>query len=409
MRWVVLILLIGTSLCMGESTKYPKKFVVRKSEGNVLVWQPWKSAWETVTTGDKIWENTLVQVGNEGSLTFGVEAAEGFSGIKANSLEFTINTPMILRLRDDVPRKTRIEDYFIPQIPSVLDAQKNQKQLSFQFQEAWERFAANVLPQSMSKELLKKAATEEKIETGMKIKAKRIKIFNPPNGMMAITERFPYQFRLSWELAPEPNIEYGIRVWQKDEKRPEPMDFTQYDYYSVRFNREGRYLVQIVSKEGRYQSDVRELNVVLPLSDRGDPPSSLAVHRPPQLNLPPPNFVYLVKEFPTSVTFTWERPSAATGAQLYEFQLTTPDGKSLFKKSTQEESFTLKMSTPGNFMWSVAATPERLLAGSGNSTLYSERRTVILNAFDTEKAGMASLERLLAVKASRVFYLESGF
>ena len=76
MRWVVLILLIGTSLCMGESTKYPKKFVVRKSEGNVLVWQPWKSAWETVTTGDKIWENTLVQVGNEGSLTFGVEAAE---------------------------------------------------------------------------------------------------------------------------------------------------------------------------------------------------------------------------------------------------------------------------------------------------------------------------------------------
>jgi hypothetical protein len=317
----------------------------------------------------------------------------------------TLNSPILMRLRDDVPRRLTLNDFFIPKLP---DAKPDKDMLALMYEslsEAWERYAANLLPQALKAKLFEDAKKGESPDATVSMRAKKIRFYTPAAGALSITTSLPEEVRVSWKHIPEQNPNYAVRLWSPDKPRPEPLAFTTQDFYTVKIPKEGTYLVQITTEDGRYQSEVRQFSIVLPMSNRGEPPSLTHVNLPLPLLLPPKNFVFHSEQLPVSITFEWDRPNAAQGRQVYTFVLSDQNGKELYKRDLSEMVFHLKFSNPGTYRWFVAASPAGLNLQNPVRT-FSEVRT--LSVFPALKtlAGKDPLEELLAVSADRLFYLE---
>jgi hypothetical protein len=407
MKYACLLLLVLSALADGARLpETRKRYLVKEVKGTVLAWPPLAPAWIELNQGDPIWEDTLIQVSHGSSITFEVSMAEGFSGIKAESMIITLNTPVLMRLRENIPRRLVLNDYFIPKIPDVKP-EKDVMELMYEtFGEAWERFAVNVLKQDIKPKFLKSLADEAEQAASVSMRAKKIKIYTPAANALSIVSTLPQELRITWKAVNAPNMSYGVRLWQPDKPRPEPMAYTTQDFYSVKVVKEGKYLVQIISQDGRWQSEVRQFSMVLPMSGRGEPPSLTHVNLPLPLNLPPRNFVFHTQELPVSVAFDWDRPNAATGPQVYTFVLSDGKGKELYRRDTSDMTFNLKFTTPGDYRWFIAAVPT-VPNPESPPRIYSEVRTISIRAPLKYEAGKADpIEELLATNASRVFYLE---
>ncbi len=396
-------------LCVSASAKQPetrKRYIVKEVKGRVLAWPPLAPSWREIVQGQVIWEDTLIQVSREASITFELTVTEGFTGIKAESMIITLNSPVLMRLRENIPRRLVLNDYFIPKLPDMPKDDKGVADLMYEsLGEAWERFAVNVLHQDIERKYLKDLKEMPEMESSVSMRAKKIKIYTPAAGALNIVTNLPQEMRITWKKVEEKNVSYGVRVWQVDKARPEPLAYTTSDFYSIKIAKEGKYLVQIQSQDGRWQSEVRQFSMVLPMSGRGEPPSLTRVNLPLPLTLPPRNFVFHSERMPVSVTFEWDRPNAAVGHQIYTFVLSDEKGKELYRRDTSDMTYNLKFTNPGNYRWFIAATPQAPDVDSP-PRIFSEVRTIsILKPLQTI-AGADPIEGLLSISASRVYYLE---
>lgn len=393
---------------LGQGASIPR-FRITNVKGNILAWPPWSSEWQHVKSDDQLWEGTMIQVGSESSFTFELDAEAGFDGLKADSMKITINVPMVLRLQGGIPRRVTLEDYFVPRLPDVTQAKGAGSQpIYYSLREAWERFAATVLPQAVRSRLFD-SALNDKFETSVSVQAKKIHIHYPTEGAIAITDKLPHEIRLSWRKIPIPDVSYGVRVWSDEEHRPPPLGYTREDYYTVRVLKEGTFFAQIITADGKWQSEVRRFSVVLPMVGRGQPPTRKAVIKPIPLQHPPKDFVYLTKKWPVSMTFEWERPNSAKGKQVYEFTLSDLTGKPLFKKKTGELSVSIRFSEPGLFRWSMSATP-RDTEETGPGKIFSEVRNIsLIDPGTYRKKSEDAIAALLSKQTRGVIYFSEGF
>lgn len=383
-----------------------KRYLVTEIKGVVLAWPSLSPTWVELKSGDPIWENTLIQVTKGASITFEVKLEEGFTGIKGEAMIITLNSPILMRLRENMPRRLVLNDFFIPKIPETKPDKDTMQLMYESFGEAWERFAVNVLKQEVKSKELNDLDKNGKEDTSVSMRAKKIKMYTPAAGALSIVTSLPQEMRISWKFVEDANVNYGVRLWQPEQARPEPMAFTTQNYYSVKLGKEGKYLVQVSSQDSKWQSEVRQFSIVLPMSGRGEPPSLTHVNLPIPLLLPPKNFVFHSQELPVSVAFEWDRPNAATGHQIYTFILSDEKGRELYRRDTSDRIYHLKFTSPGNYRWFIAATPAVPDANSP-PRIFSEVRTISVRGPLPFAAGKPDpLEELLTVNASRVYYLE---
>ena len=409
--WIVLFSWIAAYPCRASLLR---KFGISGVRGTVVAWQPWTSEWRKVKSGDEVWEGTMVQVGADSTFTFSIVPEMNgrltASGLRAETLRITINSPMVLRIQTDIPRKVTLEDYFIAKLPDVTESdQAHGGQLFNSITEAWNRFAAVVLPQKV-KEKFFDSVLKEQFDATESASAKKIRIYFPVDGSIIVADRLPHEFRIAWRKVSDPDATYGVRVWREEERRPAPLGLTRQDYYAVKVFREGAYYCQVITSDGKWQSDVRRLSVVLPMSNRGYPPNITTVNKPLALDLPPKDFIYVTGSFPASVSFQWERPNTAVTEQVYEFSLYNQKGETIFKKRTGELGITTKFGEPGSFKWSVSAFPQELDNPSPGQTVYSEKRNFALRDYKllgTKLQGHDPIHDLLSTN-SGVLYLELG-
>lgn len=401
-----ILVLFSLSAYGGRLPEIRKRYFVKEVKGRVLAWPPLSPAWVEVKNGDSIWESTLIQVSKNASITFELTMTEGFKGIQAESMIITLNSPILMRLSENTPRRLTLNDYFIPNIPEPKAETDTLSLMYESFGEAWERFAVNVLKQDIKAKFLKDLKGMPETDSSVSMRAKKIRIYTPAAGALSIVTSLPQEMRITWKHVAEEKMSYGVRLWQPEKPRPEPMAFTTSDFYTVKIEKEGKYLVQIVSQDGRWQSEVRQFSMVLPMSGRGEPPSLTHVNLPLPLKLPPRNFVFQTQEMPISVTFEWERPNAAVGHQVYTFVLSDALGKELYRRDTSDMTFNLKFTNAGSYRWFIAATPA-VPDEKFPPRIFSEVRTISIEPpMKLEEDKPDPLEKLLSTNASRVFYLE---
>lgn len=408
MKALALLLILAATTAYGvRNLEVRKRFLVKELKGKVLAWPPLAPAWQELNVGDPILEDTLIQVQKNASITFELSAQQGFSGLQAESMIITLNSPILMRLRENIPRRVTLNDYFIPKIPEAKPDKSLAELFYENFAEAWERFAANLLPQAIRNSLFKRALEGDSADTAVSLRAKRIKIYTPAQGALSITSSLPEEMRISWQSIAETHPPYAVRLWEVDKPRPPPMALTTQDYYVVKITKEGNYLTQVATEDGRWQSEVRAFSVLLPMNGRGEPPSLTHVNLPLPLKLPPKNFVFFSKELPLSVVFEWDRPNAAQGRQTYTFILSDTNGKELFRRNTSDLIFSMKFTNPGTYRWYVVATPATV-DPENPSHIFSEVRTISVQASKKIVAGKTDpIEELFLVRADRIFYLDS--
>ncbi len=407
-RLFLMLAFFSLSAYAGRLPEIRKRYLVKEVKGLVLAWPPLSPAWTELKSGDSIWESTLIQVSKDASITFELSMTAGFTGIQAESMIITLNSPILMRLRENIPRRLTLNDYFIPKLPAPKPSKDMMELMYESFGEAWERFAANLLKEDIKKDFLNALRDEDKDnqDATVSMRSKKIRIYTPAANALSIVPSLPQDMRITWKAVAEKNLNYGVRIWQPEKPRPEPMAYTTQDFYSVKIEREGKYLAQIVSEDGRWQSEVRQFSMVLPMSGRGEPPSLTHVNLPLPLLLPPRNFAFYSQEMPVSVAFEWERPNAAVGHQIYTFVLSDAAGKELYRRDTSDMSFNLKFTTSGNYRWFVAATPA-VADETLPPKIFSEVRTISIQPPVTLEANKPDpIEALLSINQSRVYYLE---
>lgn len=391
-----------------------RRMPVKEVKGKVLCWDPWSANWSPVDAGNELWESSLVQVTNGATITFEMRSKDGFVGLQSDRVEVTINHPAVFRLDDKVLRKVELNTFFIPQMPDITQAKGSKKGTLYEtFDEAWQRFAALVAPGKMKVDpnWLRDAAQQEKEQDAtVAAKAKRIKLFSPTDEMILVADKVPMEFTILWQPVPEPNQEYEVMIWRIDEARRPAIATTRFDYYFAKQFRDGDFYVQVATKDGRYQSPVRTVHVLLPMTGRIAHTTNAQMGVDPlPLTLPPEGFQYVTQSYPADVTFTWERGLLAAGT-IYQFVLKGEDGKELVRRLTNDRTLKLKISRPGDYKWQVEAVPPAERNAPTQPKIYSEVRSFKLqNVSDLVARPLTTmLDELVASGKSGLIYSEGG-
>lgn len=392
-----------------------RRFNIKEVKGKVLAWTPWSSSWSQLEAPSEVWESSLIQVTNGSTVTFEMRSADGFIGLASDRVEVTLNHAAVFRLDDKILRKVELNTFFIPQMPDITQAKGEKKGMMYEtFHEAWERFAALVAPGKMEAKAswLRDLAKDEKDQDAtVAAKSKKLKLFAPTDNQMLVADKLPMEFTVLWQPAPEPNLEYEVMMWRIDEARRPPIAITRFDYYYAKQFRDGDFYIQVASKDGRYQSPVRTVHVMLPMQGTITHTTNTKMGTEPlPLALPPEGFHYVTHVFPAEFTFSWEHGLLASGT-AYQFVLRDGAGKELVRRLTNERTLRLKINKPGDYKWQIEGIPQATdRRGNTSPKIYSEVRNFNLeNAADLVAQPLTSLiDQLVATGKSTVIYSEDG-
>jgi hypothetical protein len=358
-----------------------------------------------------MWESSLIQVTENASVTFEMRASEGFTGLQSDVVEVTINHPSVFRLDAHVLRKVNLSTFFIPQLPEITQAKGAKGSLLYEkFGEAWQRFAALVMPGSVKASWFRDLSAADDQDATVAAKARQIRIFTPTKDMLIVPDRLPTELTILWHKVPEPNQTYEIMIWKIDEPRRPPIAVTRFDYYYARLFHDGDFYVQVATADGRWQSQVRQIHVMLPMQGRIAHTTAAQMGTDPlPLQLPPDQFQYIAREFPTEFSFSWERGTLGMTAS-YQFVLTDSANKELVRRVTNERLIRLKISKPGDYHWQVEGFSQATDRATVGTRVYSEIRSFRLkSAADLVAQPIANLfEQMIASGKSVVIYDEGG-
>ena len=223
-----------------------KYFVIKDVRGQVLFWQPWSAKWRPVQKGQRILENSLIQVEEGSDFVFEALPPKGkhLKGLKAEKYVVQVREPMVFRLTDGIFRKISFNPIFIEQLPE-LQTKADQKEAPLSFKEAWERLVAVV----NGKVPLDQAMTQDK-GVALGVKSKEIKLFMPPKDSVFLVKSFPMKLDMQWQAVPEDGVEYEVTLWKKGTEKKNPVAVTKRTQQTVKIKEEGSYMYQISSSDG---------------------------------------------------------------------------------------------------------------------------------------------------------------
>lgn len=412
---VSLIALLAFCNYVEGRSKTSLNFEVKQVEGAVYVWEPWSDRWDRLSEGRTLVPGTLLQVTRGGRAHVSIPSFAGPTRQAGNSIvKFT--APSIVRLEEGFLRKIHLSSYFVPMLktPPVKDEDEKEgvglKPMVHTLDEAYQRFVA-VLAKFDVKALMNqppRVITAEKSgETEWVSKLRPIRIYHPQDKSIIVADRLPTSVKVMWRPVAADAPEYDVYLWPAEEARKKPVATTSFDFYTLDVKAEGRYYIQIATRDGNFQSAAHALHIALPLTltsttpplpKPGEDPSSGILR--PNLSFPVKRFAHVVSNLPATVTFQWESPQdKGVGEARDTIVILDSLGRERMRKVTRSGTLPLAFAQAEEFQWYIE---RKASLGTETKTVKSETRTFRIIKRDPTKPSW----NLLTAKSPGVFYIE---
>lgn len=331
---------------------------VEQVQGTVLVRGPFTPVWEELKVGDLLPEGDLLQTlpGSRVRLRH-MSSKKKSRAASQGYLTLKIDTPLVVRVDQDIVRKVVITPNFFENLPSLEALHRNLEKETFSLKSAWSKVTATIgqsVSRLNSKKLdLARSAGGQGVESS--IKAGKIDVLTPYNLQTLRVSNLPHDLVMRWKEVAGKNLSFNVYLWQTSGERPAPIGMTRRNQYTHTLPRPGKYYLQITSQDGGWQSEVVTFLVSHSsgmLANSGGLGRGSSTRKDLDLQYPPESFEIVARDSGRMEIFRWESTVQPNGHWLYEWVLTHADGR-IVRRVKTSENLTLQEIPRGEYLWYV--------------------------------------------------------
>ena len=357
-----------------QSQNLPKSdvFEARSVRGVIYALPRLSTSWIRVRPGMTLKQGTLLQISSQASAKFSVAGEDTTTTLDIESLE-----PMALRLDHGMLRKIKVEEIKIEALPIDQDTadaiDTDILKLPRRLSAAWTHLQASLASKNLEGQLkrLDSKSKQELEQIALSKEKSSIPLYFPSDNSRYSVETIPTKVHVAWKENPDTEQSYIVYYWQRG-ATPKPVSTAfKVGKFDLLIRREGNYLVQIKSKDGKYASAIREFSVYAPArgpSENGEPSDSGALMTGSKAItggmalslLMPADRAFLLKEGTSTiqalpVLFTWAKLPALDSVGGFELSIARDQdsGEADVKTYRTTESFAEINLAPGRYAWWV--------------------------------------------------------
>lgn len=241
-------------------------YEVKAAAGQVLTRTPNGSHWQALKLGDRIPEGQLIQVAPSARLVLNkiIQSGKDVGGLAAHDASLIISSPLLGRVGPDLLKTVSLSQHFIKELPNLV-ADKEAVNSPPQFwDEAWQRLALLLSRQGAPKATLAALGMTELEKQGvaLAVSSKRLRILAPAADSIIVADTLPIELRIAWSDADEDEPNYQIFIWPRTAERGTiPFALSPVSHYSATLPARGSFFIQVVTRDGRWQSIPQLLHV----------------------------------------------------------------------------------------------------------------------------------------------------
>lgn len=333
-------------------------YILEDSTGSVLVRGPFSSVWLSPEKGDKIPEGHLLQTLEGAVAKLRYLPADGSIESLGGSLTLRIDSPIVVRLDRDILRRVTVSTNFVEKLPALDASYRALQAEDFSLKSAWSKVTAAGQAGLSRAGFGSSSESSSKEEKGVQssVEGRKISILTPYTGQKFSAVNLPQEILIKWKEVGARDIAYRVYFWRSSRQRPAPVGLTRHNEFTVALPVVGKYLLQVTSEDGVWQSEVH--SIVL-MQGVGGQFSSDMVSGPGSKDLvlnilyPSESFEVLSKTEKVVDFFRWDKVEDGRD-WYYQWVLQGKNGVEV-RRITTSESVVRQEIPAGEYLWHVEA------------------------------------------------------
>jgi hypothetical protein len=334
-------------------------YILEDSTGTILVRGPYSTVWLSPEKGDKIPEGHLLQTLDGAIAKLRYVPSNGSGEALGGSLTLKIDTPIVVRLDRDILRRVAVSTNFVEKLPALDATYRELQEEDFSLKSAWSKVTAAGQAGLARAGLGSSSEGNSKEEKGVQssVEGRKINILTPYTGQKFSSLNLPHEILIKWKDVDTRDIAYRVYFWRSSRQRPPPVGLTRRNQFTVALPVLGKYLLQVTSEDGVWQSEVH--SIVL-MQGVGGQFRSNVVSASDSMDLglailyPSESFEVLTRGEKAVDFFRWDK--LLDGREWnYQWVLRGKNGVELRRISTSE-SFVRQEIPAGEYLWHVEAS-----------------------------------------------------
>lgn len=332
-------------------------YILEDSAGSVLVRGPLSSVWLRPEKDDRIPEGYLLQTLEGAVAKLRYVPSDGSVESFGGSLTLTIDTPIVVRLDRDILRRVNVSTNFVEKLPAIDASYRELQGEDFSLKSAWSKVtAAGQAGLSRAGLGSSEGRSEEGKGVQSSVQGKKINILTPYNGQKFSAVNVPHEILIKWKEVDAKDIAYRVYFWRSSRQRPSPVGLTHRNQFTVALPVVGKYLLQVTSEDGVWQSEVHSILLMqgIGLQFKADVVSAPAsIDLGLNIQYPSESFEVLSKGGKVVDFFRWDKVSDGR-EWYYNWVLQGKNGVELRRISTSQSIIRQEIPA-GEYLWHVEA------------------------------------------------------